>query len=145
MEVVQKYQKTCFSKLECPSRFYILILNGAQNFKFHGFWYATLIGWIVYTFQDTSKIMSLEIKKKRGSSIDLDIHHSKVPIVDFFDSLPNPPFWKFLLGFDQWACDWILDSFLIKLNCSSFLIKLNCSSFLIKLNCSFSYLMLFFW
>ena len=98
--------------------------------------------------------VSLEIKKKRGSSIDLDIHHSKVPIVDFFDSLPNPPFWKFLLGFDQWACDWILDSFLIKLNCSSFLIKLNCSSFLIKLNCSslliklncsFPYLMLFFW
>ena len=26
--------------------------------------------------------VSLEIKKKRGSSIDLDIHHSKVPSSD---------------------------------------------------------------
>ena len=36
--------KTGFSKLESPSRFCILILNGAQNFKFPGFSYATLIG-----------------------------------------------------------------------------------------------------
>ena len=31
------YRKTSFSKLESPSRFCILILNGTQNFKFHGF------------------------------------------------------------------------------------------------------------
>ena len=36
--------KTGFLKLESPSRFCILILNGAQNFKFIGFLYATLIG-----------------------------------------------------------------------------------------------------
>ena len=45
--------KTGFLKKESPSRFFILILNGAQNFKFIGFLYATLIGWIFYTFQDT--------------------------------------------------------------------------------------------
>ena len=46
--------KTDFLKLESPSRFSILILNSAQNFKFIGYLYATLIGWILYTFQDTS-------------------------------------------------------------------------------------------
>ena len=51
-----KKSKTGFSKLESPSCFCILILNGAQNFKFSGFWYATLIGWILYTFQDTSQV-----------------------------------------------------------------------------------------
>jgi len=35
--------KTDFLKLESPSRFCI-ILNGAQNLKFIGFIYATLIG-----------------------------------------------------------------------------------------------------
>ena len=36
--------KTGFLKKESPSRFFILILNGAQKFKFFGFLYATLIG-----------------------------------------------------------------------------------------------------
>ena len=42
--------KTGFLKLEISYRFCILILNGAQNFKFIGFIYATLIGLILYTF-----------------------------------------------------------------------------------------------
>ena len=29
-------------------------LKGAQNLKFIGFIYATVIGWILYTFQGTS-------------------------------------------------------------------------------------------
>jgi len=41
--------ETGFSKLQSPSRFCIVILNGAQNLKFSGFCYATLIGWILYT------------------------------------------------------------------------------------------------
>ena len=45
--------KTGFKNKESLSRFCILILNGAQNFKFMGFIYATLIGWILFTFQDT--------------------------------------------------------------------------------------------
>ena len=36
--------ETGFSKLQSPSRFCIVILNGAQNLKFPGFCYATLIG-----------------------------------------------------------------------------------------------------
>ena len=39
-------------------------------------------GWILYTFQNTStrstRLVSLDNRKKRGSSINLDIHHSKV-------------------------------------------------------------------
>ena len=43
-----------------------IILNGAQNFKFIGFIYATLIGWILYTFQDTStKLGYVLILRKR--------------------------------------------------------------------------------
>ena len=43
-----------------------------------------------YTFQDTStRLISLEIKKKRGSSVDLDIHHSKVPSSDNVISSDN--------------------------------------------------------
>ena len=54
--------------------------NGAQNFKYPGFWYATLISWILYTFQDTNTRLGSvsRLRKKRGSSIDLDISHSKV-------------------------------------------------------------------
>ena len=33
-----------------------LALNGAQNFKFPGFWYATLIGGILWTFQDKTQV-----------------------------------------------------------------------------------------
>jgi len=43
LHVVEKNQKPVLKK-ESPSRFCILILNGAQNFKFIGFIYATLIG-----------------------------------------------------------------------------------------------------
>ena len=48
--VIEKNTKNGFSKLESPSRFCILILNGSQNFKFIGLIYATLIGWILYIF-----------------------------------------------------------------------------------------------
>ena len=73
--------KTGFSKLESPSCFCILILKGAQNFKFPDFWYATLIGWIlkVQVIQDKVSLEIKKIKIKRESSIDLDVHHSKVP------------------------------------------------------------------
>ena len=72
--------KTGFSKVEIsPSLTCIVILNGAQNFKFLGFWYASL--WLNFVhFSEYKRLgYSLEIKKKRGLSIDLDIHHSKVP------------------------------------------------------------------
>ena len=49
--LVEKNQEPVF-KLESPSRLCIFILNGAQNLKFIDFLYATLIGWILYTFQD---------------------------------------------------------------------------------------------
>ena len=55
LDKLKKNQKTFFFKF--PSLFcilIILILNGAQNFKFIGFVFATLFGWILYTFQDTS-------------------------------------------------------------------------------------------
>jgi len=42
LDIVEK-SKTGFSKLESSSHFCI-ILNGAQNIKFRGFIYATLIG-----------------------------------------------------------------------------------------------------
>ena len=45
--------KTGFLNLESPSRFRILIFNGAQNFNFPGFLNSTLFGRILYTFQDT--------------------------------------------------------------------------------------------
>ena len=54
LDKIEKNQKPIFFyKLENSSRFCIIILNGAQNFKFNGFIYETLIGWILYTFQDT--------------------------------------------------------------------------------------------
>ena len=54
-DIVEKNKKKPgFLNLESPSRFCLLILNGAQNFKFIGFIYATLSGWILYTFQDSS-------------------------------------------------------------------------------------------
>ena len=43
LDIVKKNLKTSFLKLDSPSRFCILILNGTQNFKFIGFIYATLI------------------------------------------------------------------------------------------------------
>ena len=52
LDIVEKNQKPV--KKKSPSRFCILILNGVQNFKFLAFWYAPRIGWILYTFQDTS-------------------------------------------------------------------------------------------
>ena len=73
LDIVAKNQKQVFFNLKSPSSVYNL--NGAQNFKFIGFIYATLIGWILYTFHDTS---SLDIMKKRGLSINLNIRHSKV-------------------------------------------------------------------
>ena len=33
---------------------FLYSVYGEQNFKFIGITYATLIGWILYTFQDTS-------------------------------------------------------------------------------------------
>ena len=58
--------KTGFSKLESPSSFCILISNGAQNFKFPGFWYPTLIVWILYTFQECKyKIRIVSRLRKR--------------------------------------------------------------------------------
>ena len=36
LDIVRKNKKNRFSKLQSPSRFYTLILNGAQNFKFPG-------------------------------------------------------------------------------------------------------------
>ena len=53
LDIVEKKSKTGFKKREFLPFLYI-ILNGAQNFKFIGFIYATLIGLILYTFQDTS-------------------------------------------------------------------------------------------
>ena len=44
LDKVEKNQKPGFFDLESPSRFCILILNGAQNFQFIGFIYAALIG-----------------------------------------------------------------------------------------------------
>ena len=61
LEIEQKNQKPKNQKIKSASRFcilIILILNGAQNFKFTGFCYATLIGLILYTFQDTSTRLS---------------------------------------------------------------------------------------
>ena len=75
LDIVQKIQKPIFQNLESLSRSCILILNGAQKFKFPGFWFSTLVG-CFYT---------LKIKKKRGSSINLDIHHSKVTSSDRLD------------------------------------------------------------
>ena len=42
--------KTGFFKFRESFPFLYVILNGAQNFKFINFLYATLIGWILYTF-----------------------------------------------------------------------------------------------
>ena len=52
LDIVEKNQKPSF-KISSSSSFCILILNGAQNFIFIGFIYATLIDWILYSFQDT--------------------------------------------------------------------------------------------
>jgi len=54
LDIVEKNQKPFFFKFKESLPFPYIILNGAQNFKFIGFIYATLIGWILYTFQDTS-------------------------------------------------------------------------------------------
>ena len=51
LDVVEKI-KNWFCKFRESFPFLYIILNGAQNFKFIGFIYATLIGWILYTFQD---------------------------------------------------------------------------------------------
>ena len=82
LNTVQKNQRLVFqnSKFESPSRFCIVILNGGQNFKFPGFWYATLIGWILYTFNSGFKYKIRLVSRKREdqAGVDLDIHHSKV-------------------------------------------------------------------
>ena len=46
--------KTGFLKFRESLPFLNIILNDAHNFKFIGFINATLIGWILYFFQDTS-------------------------------------------------------------------------------------------
>ena len=43
LDIAEKNQKPFF-KLDIPTRFCMLTLNGAQNFNFIGFLYATLIG-----------------------------------------------------------------------------------------------------
>ena len=48
LDIVEKNQKPFLIREFLP--FLYIILNGAQNFKFIGFVYATLIGWILYTF-----------------------------------------------------------------------------------------------
>ena len=50
------------------------ILNGAQNLKFTGFCYATL-NWssFIHFSENNTRL------RKRGLSIDLDIHNSKIP------------------------------------------------------------------
>ena len=68
--------KNRFSKLENPSRFYIIILNGAQNLEFPGFWYATLIGWILYTFQGYKykiRLVSILWKREDQALISISI------------------------------------------------------------------------
>jgi len=53
LNIVEKNPKPFFLIIESLPFLYI-ILNGAQNLKFIGLIYAILIGWILYTFQDTS-------------------------------------------------------------------------------------------
>ena len=64
LDIVEKNQKSDFKKKESSSRFCILILNGAQNFI--GFIYATLIGWILYPFQDTSTVSILRKREDQA-------------------------------------------------------------------------------
>ena len=66
LDIEEKKSKNGFSKLENPSRFCILILNGAQNFKFTGF-YKPCSDWL--NFIDFSgykyKIRLVSILRKR--------------------------------------------------------------------------------
>ena len=86
LDKVQKYQKTGFLKLESSSRFCIEIINGAQISNLPA---SDTRLWLVEFY--TRLGYSLEIKKKGGSSIDLDIHihHSKVP-----SSVHSPEPWN---------------------------------------------------
>ena len=65
--------------MRSSSRF-ILILNGAQNSNFptSDTRLQLVEFYTLFRIQVQEKV-SLEIKKKRGLSINLDIHHSKVP------------------------------------------------------------------
>ena len=47
LDVVEKNPKPFFFKFRESSPFLYIILNGAQNFKFVGFIYVTLIGWFL--------------------------------------------------------------------------------------------------
>ena len=79
LDLVKKKQKPVFlNRKSLP--FLFIILNGAQNFKIYRLCIRDSDWLNLYTFQDTSTIdqVSLDIKKKRGSSINLDIHHTKV-------------------------------------------------------------------
>ena len=51
---IEKKNQKLFFYWRVPFRSCKLILNGTQNFKFIGFIYATMIGSILYSFQDTS-------------------------------------------------------------------------------------------
>ena len=77
LDIEKKNKKPGFKKRESPSRFRILILNGAQNFKFISFIYATLIGWILYTFQPSGynkyKIRLVSILRKRDDQALISI------------------------------------------------------------------------
>ena len=66
LDKVEKNQKPVFF---IPSRFCILILSGAQNFKFIDFIYSDWLNFIHFSGTST---------RKGGSNINLYIHHSKV-------------------------------------------------------------------
>ena len=52
--IVEKNQKQVLKNQKVPPVSVYNVLNGAQNIKFIGFIYATLIGWILYIFPVTS-------------------------------------------------------------------------------------------
>ena len=64
--------------------FLYLILNGAQNFKFIGSytWLWLVEFYTLFSIQ-VKDWASVDIKKKKRSSINLNIHHSKVFSTDF--------------------------------------------------------------
>ena len=74
-KIVKIWEKNCviFSSVLKTgfSLICILILNNAQNLKFPGFWYPTLIGWILYTFQGYKhKIrLVLRLRKRKNQAL----------------------------------------------------------------------------
>ena len=103
LNTVQKIKNRFFFNLERTSRFCIVILNGAKKFNIP----------LLKRVSDWLNSIDLEIKKKKGLSINLHIHYSKVfssvYTIWSYINVRMPPKYPELETFEWWISVLMLD------------------------------------